>query len=518
MPEDKVIIFDTTLRDGEQAAGAAMTLDEKMEIAKQLERLKVDVIEAGFAVSSPGDFLAVQAIAREVRAPIIASLAHANLTAVDRAAEALKDARHPRIHVFLSSSDIHIMHQLRKNREEVMDMAVSAVTRAKSYYEDVEFSPMDATRTEPEYLYALLEAAINAGATTLNIPDTVGYIIPEEFASLLVGIQRNVPNIGKAVLSVHCHNDLGLSVANSLAAVKVGVRQVEGCVNGIGERAGNASLEEVIMGLATREDFFGITVGVDTTQLYRTSRLVSDITGFSVQPNKAVVGQNAFRHASGIHQDGVLKERATYEIMDPRTIGIPSSSLVLGKLSGRAGLRSRLEELGYHLTQEELNQAFEDFKDLADRKREVTDRDLEALMSNRRRSDVELYRLDHVQVSCGDHEIPTATVRLIDPDGLILTDAATGTGPVDAVYVAINRILQVSNSLKEFSIGAITEGTDAIGDATIRIEKEGKVYTGRGSSTDIIVASAKAYLNALNKLMIIDGASDIAEGANANKA
>jgi 2-isopropylmalate synthase len=514
MAEDKVIIFDTTLRDGEQAAGAAMTLEEKVEIARQLERLRIDVIEAGFAASSPGDFLAVQTIAREVRTPIIASLAHANLAAVDRAAEALKEARHPRIHVFLSSSDIHIMHQLRKNREEIMDMAVAAVARAKSHYEDVEFSPMDATRTDPEYLYALLEATINAGATTVNIPDTVGYAIPEEFARLLVGIQQNVPNIKKAVLSVHCHNDLGLSVANSLAAVKVGVRQVEGCINGIGERAGNASLEEVIMGLATRGDFFGVTVGVDTTQLYRTSRLVSDITGFSVQPNKAVVGRNAFRHASGIHQDGVLKERTTYEIMDPRTIGIPSSSLVLGKLSGRAGLRARLEELGYHLTQEDLNHVFEDFKGLADKKREVTDRDLEALMSDRRRTDVELYKLDHVQVSCGDHEIPTATVRLVDPQGHVFTDAATGTGPVDAVYLAINRILKVPNTLKEFSIGAITEGTDALGDVTIRIEKGGKVYTGRGSSTDIIVASAKAYINALNKLMAIEGVPEAQESAS----
>ncbi len=511
MPDEKVIIFDTTLRDGEQAAGAAMTLDEKMEIAKQLERLRVDVIEAGFAASSPGDFLAVQTIAKEIRTPIIASLAHANLAAVDKAGEALKGASRPRIHVFLSSSDIHIMHQLRKNREEVMDMAVAAVARAKTHVEDVEFSPMDATRTEPGYLYSLLEAAINAGATTVNIPDTVGYAIPEEFAELIVGIKNNVPNIDRAVISVHCHNDLGLSVANSLAAVKVGVRQVEGCINGIGERAGNASLEEVIMGLATRGDFFGINIGIDTTQLYRTSRLVSDITGFSVQPNKAIVGQNAFRHASGIHQDGVIKERSTYEIIDPKTVGVLDSRLVLGKLSGRAGLRARLEDLGYSLNQDELNKAFDDFKELADRKREITDRDLEALMNDRRRTEVELYRLDHTQVSCGDHEIPTATVRLIDKDGRVLTDAATGTGPVDAVYVAINRILQVSNTLKEFSIGAVTEGTDAMGDATIRIEKSGRIYTGRGSSTDIIVASAKAYVNALNKLMAIEGVDTSAD-------
>ena len=514
MPEDKVIIFDTTLRDGEQAAGAAMTLDEKLEIARQLERLRVDVIEAGFAASSPGDFLAVQTIAREVRTPTICSLSRCVPEDVDRAAEALKEAERPRIHVFLSSSDIHIMHQLRKNREEVMEMAVAAVERAKSYYDDVEFSPMDATRTEPEYLYTLLEAAINAGATTVNIPDTVGYTIPEEFARLLAGIRQNVPNIDRAVMSVHCHNDLGLSVANSLAAVQVGARQVEGCINGIGERAGNASIEEVVMGLATRRDFFGISVGVDTTQLYRTSRLVSDITGFSVQANKAVVGQNAFRHASGIHQDGVLKERTTYEIMDPRSIGVPESSLVLGKLSGRAGLRARLEDLGYHLTREELNITFEDFKNLADKKREVTDLDLEALMSDRRRSEVELCKLDHVQVSCGDHQIATATVRIIDQEGRAVTDAGTGTGPVDAVCVAIDRILQVPNTLQEFSVGAITEGTDAIGDVVIRVERDGKVYTGRGSSTDIIVASAKAYLNALNKLMAIEGVMEAKAGAS----
>ena len=510
MPEDKVIIFDTTLRDGEQAAGAAMTLDEKLEVARQLEHLKVDVIEAGFPASSPGDFQAVQTIAKEVRTPIIAALSHATLAAVDRAAEALKEAAHPRIHVFLSSSDIHIMHQLRKNREEIVDMAVAAVARAKEHCQDVEFSPMDATRTEPEYLYKLLEATIRAGATTVNIPDTVGYVMPQEFSKLITGIQENVPNIGQAVISVHCHNDLGLSVSNSLAAVKVGARQVEGCINGIGERAGNASLEEVIMGLVTRRDFFDVAVGVDTTQLYRTSRLVSDITGFSVQPNKAVVGQNAFRHASGIHQDGFLKERTTFEIMDPRSIGIPSSSLVLGKLSGRAGLGARLDELGFRLTPEEMGRVFEAFKELADKKREVTDRDLEALMSDRRRTDVELYKLEHVQVSCGDHQIATATVRLIDPQGRVLTDAATGTGPVDAVYVAINRILQVPNTLKEFTIGSITEGTDAIGDVTIRIERDGKVYTGRGSSTDIIVASGKAYLNALNKLMSIEGVPESA--------
>ena len=508
MPEDKVIIFDTTLRDGEQSAGIGLTSQEKLEIAKQLDRLGVDVIEAGFAASSPGDFEAVRTIAGEVRRPVIASLARCVPGDVDQAWEAIKDAEHPRIHVFISSSDVQIMHQLRRNPEEVLDMAVSSVERAKGYCEDVEFSPMDATRTDSEYLYRLLEAAIDAGATTINIPDTVGYAMPWEFAERIENIKRNVPNIDKVVLSVHCHNDLGLSVANSLAAVEVGVRQVEGCINGLGERAGNASLEEVIMGIETRGDILGVSTNVDTRQIYRTSRLVSDITGFAVQPNKAIVGANAFRHASGIHQDGVLKERTTFEIMDPQSIGWPSSTLVLGKLSGRAGLRARLEELDFNLDQEELNVAFEAFKSLADRKSEVTNADLEALMSSQRRTaDVPIvFHLEHVQVSCGDHVVPTATVRLTAPDGSSVTDAATGTGPVDAVYQAINRIVQVPNELTEFRVEAVTEGIDALGDVTIRVEKDDRAYVGRGSDTDIIVASAKAYMNALNRLLATQSA------------
>ena len=507
MAEDRVTIFDTTLRDGEQSAGIGLTTQEKLEIARQLDRLGVDVIEAGFAASSPGDFEAVQTIAREVRRPVIASLARCVPGDVDQAWEAIKEAEHPRIHVFISSSDVQIMNQLRKNPEEVLEMAVESVERAKSYCEDVEFSPMDATRTDMDYLYKLLEATINAGATTINIPDTVGYTVPWEFAERITNIKRNVPNIDKVVLSVHCHNDLGLSVANSLAAVGAGVRQVEGCINGLGERAGNASLEEVIMGIETRKDVLGVTTNVDTRQIYRTSRLVSDITGFPVQPNKAIVGANAFRHASGIHQDGVLKERTTYEIMDPQSIGWPSSTLVLGKLSGRAGLRARLEDLGYHLAQDELNDAFQAFKDLADRKSEVTDADLVALMSSQRRTvDVpSVYELEHVQVTCGDRQIPTATVTLTSPEGQTVTDAGTGTGPVDAVYKAINRIVQVPNVLTEFRVDAVTEGIDAIGDVTIRIEKEGRVYVGRGSDTDIIVASAKAYMNALNRLLAVQG-------------
>ena len=507
MPGDKVTIFDTTLRDGEQSAGLGLTTPEKLEIARQLERLGVDVIEAGFAASSLGDLQAVQAIAREVREPIICSLARCHPQDIDSAWEAIKDAPRPRIHVFLSSSDIQIMHQLRRNREEVMDMAVSSVERAKGHCDDVEFSPMDATRTEPEYLYELLEATINAGATTVNIPDTVGYAIPGEFESLIRSIRENVPNIEKAILSVHCHNDLGLASANSLAAVEAGARQVEGCINGLGERAGNASLEEIIMGLETRGDLLGVETGIDTRQIYRTSRMVSDITGFPIQPNKAIVGNNAFRHASGIHQDAVLKERTTFEIMDPQSIGWPSSTLVLGKLSGRAGLRARLEEMDYKLNRDELNVAFESFKELADRKREVTNADLEALMASQRRiADVpSVYKLEHVQVSSGNHDIPTATVTLTSPDGSSTTDAATGTGPVDAVYKAINRIVQVPNELTEFRVDAVTEGIDAIGDVTIRVQKDDRTYVGRGSDTDIIVASAKAYMNALNRLLTMEG-------------
>ena len=510
MSQEKVTIFDTTLRDGEQSAGIGLTTKEKLEIAQQLERLGVDVIEAGFAASSPGDLEAVQSIAETVRTPIIASLARCYLPDVDAAWEGVKNAARPRIHVFISSSDNHIMNLLRKNPEEVMDAAVASVERAKSYCEDVEFSPMDATRTDPDYLFKMLEAVIDAGANTVNIADTVGYTIPSEFSERIEDIKKNVPNIDKAVMSVHCHNDLGLSVANSLAAVRSGVRLVEGCINGLGERAGNASLEEIIMAIETRNDLFDVSTNIDTTQIYRTSRLVSDITGFPVQPNKAIVGANAFRHASGIHQDGVIKDRSTYEIIDPKSVGWPSNSIVLGKLSGRAGLRARLEELGYNLDQEELNEVFEAFKSLADRKREVTDQDLESLMSTRRRTaDVPtIYELAHVQVSTGDHDVPTATVKITSPEGDEIIDAATGTGPVDAVYRAINRVIGVENRLTEFRVDAVTEGIDALGDVTIRIERNSDVFVGRGSDTDIIVASAKAYMNALNRALSVDSSQN----------
>jgi 2-isopropylmalate synthase len=497
----KVIIFDTTLRDGEQAAGAGLSIRDKLEIARQLEKLGIDVIEAGFPISSPGDFEAVQLIAKEIKRSTVCALAHANAEAIDKAWEAIKKAKRPRIHVFLSASDIHLLHQLKKTREEILQISCDMVARARKYTDDVEFSPMDASRTEPAYIYQILEAVIKAGATTLNIPDTVGYAIPQEFGDLIEGIFKDVPNIDKAVVSVHCHNDLGLAVANSLEAIRRGARQVECTINGIGERAGNASLEEIVMALKTRNDFFHLTTNIDTTQIYKTSRLVSELTGFIVQPNKAIIGANAFRHQSGIHQDGVIKKAITYEIMDPRSVGIPSSSLVLGKLSGRHAFKERLAELGYILDEESLKHAFQAFKELADKKREVTDRDFESLIAEELRTVTEVYHLDHIEVSCGNHNIPTATVRLIGPDGDAVADADLGTGPVDAVYKAINRIVKVPNKLTEFTVKSVTEGIDAIGEVLIRIESNGIGYTGRGADTDIMVASAKAYMNALNRLL-----------------
>jgi 2-isopropylmalate synthase len=500
---DRVIIFDTTLRDGEQAAGAGLNAQDKLDIAKQLEKLGIDVIEAGFPISSPGDFEAVQLIAKEIKKSSVCALAHANAEAIDRAWEAIKKARRPRIHVFLSASDIHLLYQLKKTRDEILEISRDMVARAKRYTEDVEFSPMDASRTEPAYIYRISEAVISAGATSLNIPDTVGYAIPQEFGDLIEGIFKNVPNIGKAVVSVHCHNDLGLAVANSLEAIRRGARQVECTINGIGERAGNASLEEIVMALKTRSDFYHLTTNVDTTQIYKTSRLVSELTGFAVQSNKAIIGANAFRHQSGIHQDGIIKKAITYEIMDPKSVGIPASSLVLGKLSGRHAFKERLAELGYILDEESFKHAFQAFKELADKKREVADRDIESVIAEELRTVSEVYHLDHVEVSCGNHNIPTATVRLINPGGQAVADAALGTGPVDAVYEAINRIVKVPNKLTEFTVKSVTEGIDAIGEVLIRIESDGASYTGRGADTDIIVASAKAYMNALNRLLAV---------------
>ena len=516
---DKVIIFDTTLRDGEQSPGAALNADEKLEIASQLARLRVDVIEAGFPASSAGDLAAVQLISREVRGPVICALARCIQRDVDAAWEGIKDAERKRIHVFISTSDIHMEHQLHMTREQVVERTQAMVAHAKSLCEDVEFSPMDAGRSDPEFVYKVLEVAIAAGATTLNIPETVGYTMPSEFGALIRGIRENTPGIENVVLSVHCHNDLGLAVANSIAGVMEGARQVECCINGLGERAGNAALEEVVMALYTRRQFFGLTTNIETTELYPTSRMVSNYTGLPVQANKAIVGANAFAHESGIHQDGILKYRMTYEIMDPKTVGLSESRLVLGKLSGRHAFRDKLEGMGYHLQQEQLNRAFTRFKILADRKKIISDRDIEAIVSDEVFQPREIFRLEHLQVSCGDHSVPTATVSLRAPNGVTITDAAHGTGPVDAVYKAINRIVGVPNRLTEFAIQAVTEGIDAVGEVTIRIEAETEegnglpinpqtgskihVFSGHGASTDIIVASGRAYLSALNKLLAV---------------
>lgn len=511
---DRIIIFDTTLRDGEQAPGAALNMDEKLTIARQLARLGVDVIEAGFPYSSPGDFEAVQKIATVVGVeggPRICGLARTTHNDIKAAAEALKPAAHSRIHTFIATSDIHLQYKLKKTRAEVLSIAGEMVAYAKSFVDDVEFSPEDAGRSDPEFLYEVLERAIAAGATTVNIPDTVGYTTPAEFGALIRGIKENVPNIDQAIISVHGHNDLGLAVANFLEAVKNGARQLECTINGIGERAGNAALEELVMGLHVRRQYFNPFLGrpvdseapltnIDTRQIYKTSRLVSNLTGMLVQPNKAIVGANAFAHESGIHQDGVLKNRLTYEIMDAQSIGLTDNQIVLGKLSGRNAFRSRLKELGFDLADQELNKAFVRFKELADKKKEVTDWDLEAIVNDEIQQAPELFRLELVQVSCGDRAHPTATIAIRTPDGQELTDAATGTGPVDAVYKAINRVVNVPNELIEFSVQSVTAGIDAIGEVTIRLRQNDRIFAGHSANTDIIVASAQAYVNALNRL------------------
>jgi 2-isopropylmalate synthase len=502
---ESVIIFDTTLRDGEQAAGGALTLEEKHEIGHQLQRLGVDIIEAGFPHTSPGDFAAVQLLARELRNCQIAGLSGIKEEQIDSTWNALKEAEAPLLHVVLSTSDIHLEHQLHIGREEALELSVEAVRYAKRYCSAIEFSAMDATRSDWDYLCRVLAATIKAGATVVNIPDTVGYVQPDEFGALIEYVRSNVPGIEKVTLSVHCHDDLGQAVANSLRAIQCGARQVECTINGVGERAGNAALEEIVMALTTRSDFFHLSTKVETAQIYRTSRLVSHYMGMEVPPNKAIVGANAFAHASGLHQDGMLKERTTYEIMTPKSIGVGESRIVLGKTSGRHAFRQKLEELGYTLSEEDFNRAFAAFKELADKKKEITDPDLESLVAEELRTVAETYHLEQVQVSCGDHSVPTATVKLVAPDGEVIADAALGAGPVDAVYKAINRLVQVPNTLTEFSVKAVTEGIDAIGEVTIKIESEGRTYIGRGASTDIMVASAKAYMNALNRLLAAKG-------------
>jgi 2-isopropylmalate synthase len=511
---DRIIIFDTTLRDGEQCPGATLNVDEKLMIARQLARLGIDVIEAGFAFASPGDFEAVQKIAEAVGVeggPVICSLARAIKQDIQAAAEALKPAAHARIHTFISTSDIHLEYQLRKTRAEVAQIAEEMVAYAKSFMADVEFSPMDAARSDLDFLYEVLERVIAAGATTINIPDTVGYMMPSEFGNLIRGIRDHVRNIDRAVISVHGHNDLGVAVASFLEAVKNGARQLECTMNGIGERAGNASLEELVMALHVRRQYFNPFLGrpvesevpltqINTREIYRTSRLVSNLTGMLVQPNKAIVGANAFAHESGIHQDGVLKNKRTYEIMDAQSIGLTDNLIVLGKHSGRHAFSTRLKELGYDLSEQDLNRAFLRFKELADKKKEISDRDLEAIVNDEIQQPPELFRLERVQVSCGSHACPTATVTVTTPEGQELTDAAIGTGPVDAVYKAVNRVVQIPNQLIEFSVQAVTAGIDAVGEVTIRLRHEGHIFSGHSANTDIIVASAQAYIKALNRL------------------
>ncbi len=496
--KNNIVIFDTTLRDGEQSPGFSMTIDEKLNLAAQLAKLKVDVIEAGFPRSSQGDFDAVKKIAQTIKGPIIAGLARAIQGDIDSCAEALKPAKKKRIHTFVGTSEQHLKYQMKKSKSAVLSMAIAAVRRAGEYVKDIEFSAMDASRTDRRFLYEILEATIDAGATTVNIPDTVGYALPQEFGELISSIRENVPNIDKAIISVHCHDDLGMAVANSLAAVNAGARQVECAVNGIGERAGNASLEEVVMAVKTRKDIMRVGVGVNTKELYKTSRLLVSITGAPLQPNKAIVGENAFAHESGIHQDGVLKERTTFEIMTPASVGLKKNVLVLGKHSGSHAFRKRLETMGYKLKKEALGKAFVRFKELADKKKQIFDEDLEAIVGEEMASGTKVFELEHVQTSSGTNTIPTATVRL-RKDKESLTDSATGDGPVDAVYRAIERITGIRGTLLTYNIRSIGSGKDAVGEVTVRVKMGSHIYFGKGVSTDVIEASTKAWLAAVNR-------------------
>src|SRR6201994_372961 len=499
-PDDpnRVLVFDTTLRDGEQSPGISLNTQEKLEIAQQLARLGVDVIEAGFPITSPGDFEAVQAIARSVDGPVIAGLARTHVADVDAAYNAVKDAARPRIHTFISTSDIHIRHQLRTTREDVKGQARAAVAHAKQYVDDVEFSPMDATRAELEFTAEVCQIAIDEGATTINIPDTVGYTMPHEYAEFLGRLYDAVPDLRDVVLSVHCHDDLGLAVANSFAGLQAGARQVECAINGIGERAGNASLEEIVILLHTREPDVGLQTGVATREIARTSRLVSRLTGYPVQPNKAIVGRNAFAHESGIHQDGVLKERSTYEIMDATTVGLDANSIVLGKHSGRHALAQALSELGFEISGQALNTAFQRFKEIADKKKQVTAMDLEALLTDELRQEVAGYSLEWFDVEASTRRPPHATVGVRGPDGEELVGSFTGDGPVDAIFHALHAPTRVDAKLREFRVDAVTGGQDALGETSVVLEVGGVTGAGQGVSTDILEAGARAYVRALS--------------------
>ncbi len=501
MSSEKVVIFDTTLRDGEQSPGASLSISEKLEIAQQLAKMRVDIIESGFPVSSPAQFEATRLCAENVDGPVICGLARASAKDIESAGEALKAAKKSRIHTFIATSPIHMKHKLRKKAGEVLKMAVEAVTLARSITDDVEFSPEDACRSEMEFLYEILSAVVEAGATTLNIPDTVGYVLPYEYGQIIAKLKANVKDVDKAILSSHCHNDLGMAVANSLAGVRNGVRQVECTVNGLGERAGNAAMEEVVMAMHTRPDFFGdVTTNIKTTEIWRSSKLVSQLTGFVVQPNKAIIGANAFAHESGIHVDGILKERTTYEIMTPETIGLSGSRMVLGRHSGRHGFADRCKTLGYNLTKGEVDIAYEMFVQIADKKKEVFDEDIAAIINDEVRVVEHVYDLEYMQVSCGTGTLPTASVK-IRTKGELVQAAACGDGPVDAAYEAIRQATGLSPKIENYSIRAITEGKDALGEATVRIRNDERAFIGRGVSTDIIEASAKAYVDAINRMV-----------------
>jgi 2-isopropylmalate synthase len=510
---DRVLIFDTTLRDGEQSPGISLNTTEKLEIAHQLARLGVDVIEAGFPIASPGDFEAVQAIAREVHGPIVAGLARANPADVERAWEAVRDAERPRIHTFVSTSDIHIVHQLQTTREDVKGLARASVAQAREHCDDVEFSPMDATRADLDFTAEVVQIALDEGATTINIPDTVGYAMPQEYADYLTSLYERVPGLRDVVLSVHCHDDLGLAVANSFAGVLAGARQVECAINGIGERAGNASLEEIVMLLHTRKADVGLSTGVVTREIARSSRLVSRLTGYPVQPNKAIVGRNAFAHESGIHQDGILKERSTYEIMDATTVGLDANQLVLGKHSGRHALRAALEELGYRVDGQVLNTAFKRFKEIADKKKQVTALDLEALVTDELREEAGAYTLEWFDVEASSRRPPHATVGVRMPEGEEVQGSFTGDGPIDAVFRAINAATGLDARLREFRVDAVTGGQDALGEVSVVVElganagervglpgvllRERATGAGQAVTTDIIEAAGIAYARAL---------------------
>jgi 2-isopropylmalate synthase len=495
---DRVQIFDTTLRDGEQSPGISLNASEKLEIAHQLARLGVDVIEAGFPIASPGDFEAVQAIAREVDGPVIAGLARAQAADIEAAFGAVRDAARPRIHTFISTSDIHIKYQMQNTREDVLAQTRAAVAHSKSFVEDVEFSPMDATRADLDFTAEVIAIAIAEGATVVNVPDTVGYTTPEEYAAFLRGLYERVPALSDVILSVHCHDDLGLAVANSYAGVQVGARQVECAINGIGERAGNASLEEIVMLLATRGDVAGVETAVNTREIARTSRMVSRLTGYVVQPNKAIVGRNAFAHESGIHQDGVLKERTTFEIMDATTVGLEGNDLVLGKHSGRHALRNALEELGFTVSGAALNTAFQRFKEIADKKKQVTAMDLEALVTDELRAEMAGFALEWFEVEASSRRPPHATVSVTGPEGESLQGKFTGDGPIDAIFHAINSATGIDARLREFRVDAVTGGQDALGEVSVVLELEGQSASGQGIATDILEAGGRAYVRALS--------------------